>query len=301
MSSWSLSHTVSGPFFADLHRRNVLLSAHAKRHTARAFSGPLSIKGVIEGEAVWTVEGVRYVVDATSCVVVGHNAPYDMDVDSVAPVTTFVVFFADDLATDVASASTRSVRNLLDDPHAIAASELRSLHRLWTNESPVHRALHGLQECAGEALEQGEVDRYLRRALDSLALAAGHIASEQDRIKAERESTREELHRRVLRGKAFLDETLLLPFDLGKAAREACLSPHHFHRTFRAVLGQTPFGYVSTRRIEQAKRLLVEKDWDVAEIVAALGYESTPSFTRLFKKRIGQTPAHYREQLRNPG
>jgi AraC-like DNA-binding protein len=160
-----------------------------------------------------------------------------------------------------------------------------------------------LRECTNGELEQGEVDRYLRGALDGLLEAMDEVCAERDRIPAERESTRQELHRRVLRGKAFLDETLCSPFDLGRAAREACLAPHHFHRTFRAVTGRTPFGYVSARRLERARRLLIEKDWDVVEIVAALGYTSTPSFTRLFKKHVGHTPAQYRlvSMVRKPG
>ena len=294
MNSWSLSTTINGPFFEALHRSNVLLAARARRHTARGFAGPLSIKGVVKGDAAWTVEGVRYVVDATSCVVVDHDVPYDMHVDSDTDVETFVVFFADELASDAAQISFRSLQDLLDEPRSEPRYSPHVLHRLWTNETSIHKALHALRECTEGELEQGEVDRHLRGALDGLIDAAAEVFAERARIPAARESTRAELHRRVLRGKAFLDETLCSPFDLGRAARVACLAPHHFHRTFRAVTGRTPFGYVSARRLELAKRLLVEKDWDVVEIVAALGYTSTPSFTRLFKKHVGRTPAQFR-------
>jgi AraC family transcriptional regulator len=302
MSNWSLSTTISGPFFAALHSSNVLLAARARKHTARAFAGPLSIKGVVGGEATWVVEGVRYEVDSTSCVVVNQNVPYDMQVDSHTDVETFVVFFSDHLTSDAANASSRSLQDLLDEPRADLPCSPQILHRLWTNETPVHKALHALRECTHGELEQGEVDRHLRGALDGLMQAADEVSAERNRIAADRESTRRELHRRVLRGKAFLDQTLCSPFDLGSAAREAWLAPHHFHRTFRAVTGRTPFGYVSARRIERAKRLLIEKDWDVAEIVAALGYTSTPSFTRLFRKCVGQTPAQYRSmgRIRKP-
>jgi AraC-like DNA-binding protein len=300
MSNWSLSSTVSGPFFEALRRSNVLLAARARKHTARAFAGPLSIKGVIKGDATWVVDGVRYAVDSTSALVVSQDAPYDMYVDSDTEVETFVVFFADDLVSDAAHASSRSLQDLLDEPYATSPCIPNILHRLWTSDTSVHKALHALRECVDGELEQGEVDWHLRGALDGLMQAIDQVSIERSRIPASRESTRQELHRRVLRGKAFLDETLCGPFDLGAAAREASLAPHHFHRTFRAVVGRTPFGYVSERRIEQAKRLLVEKEWDVAEIVAALGYTSTPSFTRLFKQRVGSTPAQYR-LIRKPG
>lgn len=301
MTDWSLAHTISGEFFSELFENNVILAAKANRHRTRSFAGPLSIKGVVRGEAVWTVDGVRYPVDSTSCLIVNRKAPYDLDVEAAEPVHTFVVFFADPLISDVAHARSRSTGALLEDPVPGERRSLKVPHRLWTTGNGVHSALHELHECAGDELEQGEVDLHLRRALDSAVDARDQVDEEIQRIPAERRSTREELHKRVTRGQAHLNALLCEPFDLGATAREACLSPHHFHRMFRAVNGIAPFRYVSERRIEQAKRLLVEKDWDVVEIATAVGYHSLPSFTRQFKKRVGTTPAAFRTQLRNRG
>jgi AraC family transcriptional regulator len=312
--TWSLAKTLSGEFFSELFRSNVLLSARGRRHTAAGFKGPLSIKGVVRGEGLWTVGGEQYRVDATSCLVIGRDEPYDLLIDSTEEVETFVVFFSDPLASDVADASTRSIDQLLESPHPPSPSlpSLPSLSsppslrgRLWTAREPIHQALHVLRECATDPMEQGEVDRHLRRALDSMIDATGAVEAERARIAAARNTTREELHRRVLLGKAHLDAALEEPFDLGATARAACLSPHHFHRSFHSVMQCTPFTYVTERRIARAQRYLVERDWDVVDISTALGYQSLPSFTRLFKRATGLTPAAYRtqrrEQLRNDG
>jgi AraC-like DNA-binding protein len=79
------------------------------------------------------------------------------------------------------------------------------------------------------------------------------------------------------------------------------MAPHHFHRTFRALFGRTPFGYVSERRVARARRLLAENDWPVADICVAVGYESLPSFTRRFKQATGVTPAAFRDRVTQPG
>lgn len=92
-STWSLAHTLSGEFFSELFRSNVLLSAQARQHSARGFRGPLSIKGVVRGEARWTVDGRQYLVDATSCLVVNRDQAYDLQIEATEPVETFVVFF----------------------------------------------------------------------------------------------------------------------------------------------------------------------------------------------------------------
>ncbi|MBI3716000.1 MAG: helix-turn-helix transcriptional regulator [Betaproteobacteria bacterium] len=207
-------------------------------------------------------------------------------------------FFADDLAADVADAGARTLQSLLDSPVPASTAKIDAGGRLWTVGEPIHEVLTALRECALSTVEQGEVDRHLRLALDRMAHAADQVAMERDRIDAARAETRAELHRRVLLGKAYLDASLETGFDLGAAAAVACLSPHHFHRTFRVVLGRTPFGYVTQRRVERAKRLLLEKDWDVIEISTSLGYQSLPSFTRLFKKETGHSPGAYRVQFR---
>jgi len=299
--NWSLARTLSGEFFSELFRSNVLLSARARQHSACGFKGPLSIKGVIHGEALWTLGRQKFPVDSNSCLVVARDEPYDLAIEAAEPVETFVVFFSDHLAADVADAQSRPIESLLDSPVAPVAPSFAVGRRLWTEGEPIHRMLKELRECALSTMEQGEVDRHLRFALDGMSRAAGQVDTEQNRIAAARAETRAELHRRVLLGKAHLDATIEASFDLGEAARIACLSPHHFHRTFRSALGRTPFGYVSERRIARAKRLLLEKDWDVVEISTALGYRSLPSFTRLFKKETGHSPGAYRTQFRNGG
>lgn len=298
---WSLATTVSGEFFSEIYKSNVLLAARARRHTARAFQGPLSIKGVVRGEGSWVVGGRSFLVDSTSCLVVDRNEPYDLTIDSLGEVQTFVVFFADGLVKGVADAVSRPIEALLDDPEGVSGRTLPVSQRLWTEGEPIHRALMALRLCAGDPLEQGEVDRHLRNALESLTGAADQVAAERRRIDAAQTHTRHELHQRAQRGKAHLDATIEESFDLGAAARAACMAPHHFHRTFRAVFGRTPFGYVSERRVARARRLLAENDWPVADICIAVGYESLPSFTRRFKQATGFTPAAFRARWRAQG
>ncbi|MBX7185100.1 MAG: AraC family transcriptional regulator [Vicinamibacteria bacterium] len=296
--AWSLARTVSGEFFSELHRSNVLLAARAKRHLAKGFRGPLSVKGVASGEATWNAAGQTFTVDSTSCLVVEHGEPYDMVVDSLDEVQTFVVFFSDEIAAGVAEAMTTSIDQLIESEGAPGSGRIPVSKRLWLEGEPIHTALHALRECALAPVEQGEVDRYLRRVLEALMSAEEQGSAERRRIDAAKATTRAELYERVLRGKAFLDASIDAPFDLGAVARAARMAPHHFHRTFRSVFGRTPFGYVTEGRVRRARRLLIEHDWDVVEVCAAVGYESVSSFTRLFKRETGRTPAAFRHEHR---
>lgn len=83
--------------------------------------------------------------------------------------------------------------------------------------------------------------------------------------------------------------------DLDNIADEACFSKFHFIRLFTSIYHKTPHQYLSSVRIEKAKQLLTA-DNDVARVCYAVGFESVSSFTGLFKRLTGQTPAVY--QLR---
>lgn len=289
-----MTSIVHGPQFDQLFRANVLLSARARGHAVKAFPGPLSVKSVVSGEAMWRVAGQNYTVDRTGCLIVARGEAYDMSIRSDVPVETFVVFFADSMAADVATVRTHPISNLLDDPSARSAQEFPITRRLWTEETALPHVLRRLRGVTDDAT----ADARLRDVLDAFADLAATVRSEQERIQAAGASTRAELHRRVLKGRAVLDDTIERSFDLDGVAAEACLSPHHFHRTFSVALGEAPYAYVARRRIERARRLLEESDLPVADVCAAVGYESLASFTTRFRRMVGAPPAAYRARFR---
>lgn len=75
------------------------------------------------------------------------------------------------------------------------------------------------------------------------------------------------------------------------------LGARTFARRFRAATGYTPIDYVQALRIEEAKQVLEREPRSIEEIAAAVGYEDGSSFRRIFKKRVGLTPAAYRKKF----
>jgi transcriptional regulator GlxA family with amidase domain len=88
------------------------------------------------------------------------------------------------------------------------------------------------------------------------------------------------------------------PVTVAQLARMARLSTFHFIRVFRAETGQTPHQYLRHRRLERAKELLVTTPMSVTEICDAVGFQSLGSFSALFRKVTGETPAGYRAKRR---
>ena len=99
---------------------------------------------------------------------------------------------------------------------------------------------------------------------------------------------------RLRRARDRMDRDYAEPLDVPALARDALMSTGHFARSFRAAYGETPYGYLMTRRIERAKALLRRGDLSVTEVCFAVGCTSLGSFSSRFTRLVGETPSAYR-------
>ena len=100
--------------------------------------------------------------------------------------------------------------------------------------------------------------------------------------------------RHLLRAKDLADARYAQPLDVDDMAGAAGLSRAHFSREFRRTFGESPHGYLLTRRLERAAALLRNTDRSVAEICVSVGLQSVGSFTSSFGRVYGRSPTAYR-------
>ena len=100
--------------------------------------------------------------------------------------------------------------------------------------------------------------------------------------------------RHLLRAKELADSRYFEPLTVDDMARAAGLSKAHFSSAFRATFGESPHGYLLTRRLERAAALLRNTDRSVLDICLAVGLQSVGSFTTSFTRMHGMTPTQYR-------
>lgn len=84
---------------------------------------------------------------------------------------------------------------------------------------------------------------------------------------------------------------------LSEIAAYVHLSANHLHTVFLESEGCTPCEYVTKKRIEKAKMLILTGELSLAQIALETGFCSQSHFTGVFKKLVGMTPARYRKQL----
>lgn len=79
--------------------------------------------------------------------------------------------------------------------------------------------------------------------------------------------------------------------------RMSGLSERSFKRRFQHATGMSPIEYVHTLRLEEAKQCLESSDTPIETVATAVGYEDASFFNRLFRRKVGLTPAQYRRRF----
>ena len=124
-------------------------------------------------------------------------------------------------------------------------------------------------------------------------LVQKHLRAPSNRFLAR--PTREGLdQRRLFRVLDYVEANLEGDLTLDRMASIACLSRSHFARAFKQAVGQSPHRYVSAKRLDRAKTLLIQRDRPLVEIALALGFSCQANFTRAFKQATGQAPGQFR-------
>ena len=99
---------------------------------------------------------------------------------------------------------------------------------------------------------------------------------------------------RLRRVRDRIDREYAQPLDVETLARDAHMSAGHFSRAFRLAYGESPYGYVMTRRIERAMALLRRGDLSVTEVCFEVGCSSLGTFSSRFTELVGMPPSSYR-------
>ena len=101
-------------------------------------------------------------------------------------------------------------------------------------------------------------------------------------------------HHKIQQAVRFINDNYRTDIRLAASAQEAGMSPAHFSRIFKKVIGLSYQDYLNSRRITKAKNLLRTSARSVTEIAVSLGFADLTGFGRIFKKLTGHTPSAFR-------
>ncbi len=196
--------------------------------------------------------------------------------DDVSLSVRYSPALVDDVQTTIGRRWTRSA------PVAMLTNRLAYLsHRLVETAGGGDAAMAAIT-LAGEllvALEDGALDDAAPGATPCATklFRAGQLAWYARRVDAARE---------------MLSERFAEPLSLEATAREVGMSPFHFSRVFRELVGVPPHRYLLQARLARAARRLKEGA-GVTETCYATGFNNLSHFTRTFRRAHGVPPSRY--------
>lgn len=77
-------------------------------------------------------------------------------------------------------------------------------------------------------------------------------------------------------------------------AEVMCLTPDHFSKVFKKIMGMSPCEYIQIKRIERAQALLIASNMSIMQVATSVGIDNPSQFTRLFTKIARCSPKEYR-------
>jgi AraC-like DNA-binding protein len=155
---------------------------------------------------------------------------------------------------------------------------------------PPHPPLLPIVAAAEAAREDGDAAEFEELAVRLAGAVSAALAETKRSSNAPSRRDEKRIAAALHRIEAQADE----PLSLSDLAGAAAMSPYHFLRTFRAVVGMTPHQYVLHTRMHRAAVRLRRTSDSISAIAFIAGFGDLSTFNRRFQRIVGLSPSAYR-------
>jgi AraC family transcriptional regulator len=93
-----------------------------------------------------------------------------------------------------------------------------------------------------------------------------------------------------------LEDNLSENINIVNLAKGFGISPWHFQRLFKSLVGDTLGGYIRGRKLTCGAKLLINSDRGILDIALEFGFNSHEAFSRSFKDYFKMSPKEFRKK-----
>ncbi len=93
----------------------------------------------------------------------------------------------------------------------------------------------------------------------------------------------------------YIMENMSEKISVKQLAAVSCMSEATFFRYFQSAYGISPGQFISQKKIEKARKLLLNSRYNVTDVCFELGYNNVSHFIRRFKRDMGMTPKKFQQ------
>ncbi len=258
--------------------------------------GALSIKTFKKGRAFYHAGHGHFAVDEGNFFLLNHGQEYSITIESEVPVESFCIFFPELMVEEVYHNMMASNEQLLDDPAFLKRESVEFVEKTYNDTWLAAPLFQIKSEYTNQYFEITWLEEKLYELAHGLLKSQRQVNKEILKLQSIRASTREELYKRIQIGHEFISAYFDQSITLTDVAKAACLSPNHFLRSYKQLFGMSPHQYLSERRLQKSKSLLLQTDKSITDICLEVGFQSPSSFSGLFSKRFSMTPSQFRQK-----
>lgn len=102
---------------------------------------------------------------------------------------------------------------------------------------------------------------------------------------------------KIRRAVDWLSAHFTQPIDHSSVAEKVGMSSASYYRRFREIVGSTPSQFVRNLRLTEAKRLMIDEQFEVTQACYRVGYDSPTYFSREFRNLFGESPAKHVKRI----
>lgn len=264
-------------------------SAYYPLHT-----GPLTLKFTLKGEEYFATKQRSYRVPPFNYLIFNEGQKYSARIQSETECETVSVFFRPAFAEEVLSSLVAEDDTILDNEHNYtekSSQPVTFMEMIYPFDGRLMPYIYKFCLAAKTGFDDNEwLDEELYLMLKVLFEIHKQVGEEIKQIPAAKRSTKIELYKRINNAKDYIDNNYCNEIKIEDAAKAACMSNFHFLRLFKNVFGETPYQYITYKRLAKASSLIMKTEMPITEVCMEVGFQSLSSFSWLFKQKYGISP-----------
>ena len=286
-----------GSYFREnLRTENFLILASSNKIQTNYFKnndGAYSFKYNFTGKEFYDFSNKHLATMSDRFLLTNPDSRYSSYIDEEKKVNTLYLFFSTKEIQSLYHSLITNEEKLLDTPNG-GIAELHFYEKLYELTPEINLLLKEIVKNTLDVDAFCKIEHQIYLLKQNLIISQHDVIEKQQNIKSTKVSTKQEVFKRIQIAKDYIDSYFDKPLSNKELANIACMCEHHFLRRFKSIFNVTPYQYLSNRRIEQAKILLVKEHNSIGEISLSLGFDNFTSFNRSFKKNVGCSPTDFK-------
>ena len=280
-------------WLSDHGQSNVIINCFSKQIYYPDHWTPLSMKCAFNGNEFYRCGNATQCASDNKFLIYNQGKEYTSFIDSDDEVESLTINFSELFVNNVINGLFSSAENNLDDPFGWKSPTKFIFFERANGYTPLLRQrIFTIRELIKNFDHNKEsINELLFGLLENIISFHKMINLEVNELYAIKESTRIEIYKRLYMAKDLLDSSFHSNITLDILGKVSMLNTFYMLRLFKSYFKITPHQYLQQRRIEEATKLLKKKTHSVTQVCNLVGFSDISSFSKLFKKQTGYSPA----------